>query len=149
MDFADQFKAAWKDAFAVGDALIDAQHKAFFDEINAVARAVDRGEGLEAVLRFYRDFYSALVVHFRDEEAMLARVNFPDLEAHHAEHQALLASVSAVEGLLLTGDEIDHWRYVVKRLFIALVEHLAGTDMRYKAHLARAAALQPATISAL
>lgn len=138
MAFADQFKAAWKDAFAVGDALIDTQHRAFFAEINAVARALDRGEGREAVIVFYRNFYRALVLHFRDEEAMLARVAFPDLDAHHAEHQALLASVSAVEGMLLTGDDEHHWRFVVKRLFIALVEHLAGTDMRYKSHLLHA-----------
>lgn len=140
MDFADQFKAAWKDAFAVGDALIDAQHKAFFAEINDVARALDHEDGCEreAVILFYRRFYRALVLHFRDEEAMLARVAFPDLDSHHAEHQALLASVSAVEGMLLTGEDIHHWRFVVKRLFIALVEHLAGTDMRYKSHLLRA-----------
>ncbi|MGE5518105.1 MAG: bacteriohemerythrin [Bacteroidota bacterium] len=140
MEFADQFKAAWKDAFAVGDALIDEQHKAFFVEINDVARALDQGQGREAVIAFYRNFYSALVLHFRDEEAMLSRVAFPDLDAHHAEHQALLASVSAVEGMLLTGNDVNHWRFVVKRLFLALVEHLAGTDMRYKAHLQRARA---------
>lgn len=138
MVFADQFKAAWKEAFAVGDALIDAQHRAFFAEINAVAQALDRGQGREAVIEFYRSFYRGLVLHFRDEEAMLARVAFPDLDAHHAEHQALLASVSAIEGMLLAGDDLHHWRFVVKRLFIALVEHLAGTDMRYKSHLARA-----------
>lgn len=138
MAFADQFKAAWKDAFAVGDALIDSQHRAFFAEINAVAHALDNGEGREAVIEFYRSFYRGLVLHFRDEEALLARLAFPDLDAHHAEHQALLASVSAVEGMLLAGNDLHHWRFVVKRLFIALVEHLAGTDMRYKSHVLRA-----------
>lgn len=138
MDFADQFKAAWKDAFAVGDTLIDAQHKSFFDEVNAVATALDQGAGRDAVIDFYRAFYSGLVVHFRDEEALLARICYPDLDGHHAEHQALLASVSAVEGMLLTGDELHQWRFVVKRLFIALVEHLVGTDMRYKSYIQRA-----------
>lgn len=138
MAFADQFKAAWKDAFAVGDDLIDSQHRAFFAEINDVAQALDHGQGREAVIAFYRRFYSGLVVHFRDEEAMLARVKFPDLDAHHAEHQALLASVSAVEGMLMTGGDLYHWRFVVNRLFIALAEHLAATDMRYKSHVLRA-----------
>lgn len=138
MDFADQFKAAWKDAFAVGDTLIDAQHKSFFDEVNAVATALDQGAGREAVVDFYRAFYSGLMAHFRDEEALLLRIGYPDLEGHHAEHEALLASVSAVEGMLLTGDELHQWRFVVKRLFIALVEHLVGTDMRYKSYVQRA-----------
>lgn len=137
MVFCEQFKASWKESFIVGDALIDAQHRAFFDEIAAVAEALDRGEGREAVIAFYRTFYAALRIHFRDEEAMLASFAFPDLEEHQAEHQALLASVAAVEGMLLAGDEIDQWRFVVKRLFIALVEHIAGTDMRYKAHVRR------------
>lgn len=137
MEFGDQFQASWKDSFVVGDPLIDAQHRAFFDQITAVAEALDRGEGREAVIAFYRAFYCALRRHFRDEEDMLASLAFPELDEHHAEHQALLASVVAVEGMLLTSDEVDQWRFVVKRLFIALVEHIAGTDMRYKAYLRR------------
>lgn len=138
MEFGDQFKASWKEAFVVGDALIDAQHQAFFHEIAAVAHALDRGGGREAVIAFYRAFYGSLLVHFRDEEAMLARLCFHGLEEHRAEHQALLASVSAVEAMLLTSDDLEQWRFIVKRLFIALVEHLAGTDMRYKSHVLRA-----------
>lgn len=137
MEFGEQFKAAWKDAFAVGDALIDTQHKAFFAEINAVAHALDQGRGREAVISFYRSFYGGLLTHFRDEEALLGRVGFADLEAHHAEHQALLASVAAVEGMLLTSEDVHQLRFIVKHLFIALVEHLAGTDMRYKSHVLR------------
>lgn len=137
MPFGDQFHFSWKETFAVGDALIDTQHKAFFSEIAEVAQALDNGEGREAVIAFYRSFYAGLLLHFRDEEAMLARLCFHGLEEHRAEHQALLASVSAVEGMLLTSEEPDQWRFIVKRLFIALVEHLVGTDMRYKSHVLR------------
>ena len=138
MPFGDQFRASWKEHFVIGDPLIDGQHRAFFDEVAAVAGALDCGGGREEVIGFYRAFYGGLLVHFRDEEAMLARVGFPDLEEHRAEHQALLASVSAVEGMLLTADELDQWRFIVKRLSVALVEHLAGTDMRYKRFLREA-----------
>ena len=137
MEFGEQFKACWKEAFTVGDPLIDGQHKAFFRDIAAVAEALDLGAGREAVIAFYQAFYAALLVHFRDEEAMLARLAFHGLEEHRAEHQALLASVSAVEGMLLTSDDLDQWRFIVKHLFVALVEHLAGTDMRYKSHVLR------------
>ena len=135
MPFGDQFRASWKERFAIGDPLIDGQHRAFFDEAAAVARALDAGGGRDEVIGFYRVFYASLRVHFRDEEAMLARIGFPDLEEHRAEYQALLASVSAVEGMLLTADDLEQWRFIVKRLSVALVEHLAGTDMRYKRFL--------------
>jgi len=143
MEFGDQFKACWKESFAVGDPLIDGQHKAFFREIAAVADALDHGAGREEVIAFYRSFYAGLKSHFRDEEAVLARIDFPELEEHRAEHEALLASVSAVEGMLLTSQDIEHWRFIVKRLFVALVEHLAGADMRFKPYLMRAQAATP------
>lgn len=137
----DDLNVSWKESFSVGDRLIDAQHRAFFDEVNDVARALDDGNPREAVIQFYRTFYANLVRHFADEEALMARINFPGLENHCAEHEALLAGVSAVEGLLLTSQSVDQFRFVVKRLFIALVEHLLSEDMRYKTHVLRAQGL--------
>lgn len=133
-----QFNAVWNDAFAVGDAVIDAQHQAFFLQIDTVSRALDHGQGWETVMTFYRTFCSTLVRHFRDEEVMLERIAFPDLDNHRAEHTALLASVAEVEEMLLGGENAQHWRRAVKHLFIALVEHLAASDMRYKSHVQRA-----------
>ncbi|MGE5548316.1 MAG: bacteriohemerythrin [Solirubrobacterales bacterium] len=133
-------KVQWRSGLAVGDPLIDAQHQAFFDEVNAIADALAEGAGREAVLGFYRKFLAGLAQHFRDEEALLARVGFPDIDNHHAEHEALLAAVTAIEGLLVTSQSPHELHYIVKRLFGALIEHLACEDMRYKAHLRRAQA---------
>lgn len=141
MGIGDDLKVTWKEGFCVGDKLIDDQHHAFFDEVNQVAAQLDGNSPREAVLQFYRNFYSSLVQHFRDEEAMLVRIDYVDLENHQAEHEALLASVSAFEGMLLTCDGIHELRFVVKRLFVALVEHLVTEDMRYKTYVLRAQGL--------
>jgi hemerythrin len=129
------FIATWKPAYAVGEPLIDAQHQSFFDEVNAVVRALDDGWGRDLVIEFYRRFYAALVIHFRDEEAVLSRLGYDGLVTHRREHEALLSTVASVEGLLLTGSDSDQLRLLVKTLFTALVDHLTGTDMRYKAFL--------------
>ncbi|MCR6633174.1 MAG: hemerythrin domain-containing protein [Magnetospirillum sp.] len=140
MSFDDDFRACWNDAFLVGDAHIDAQHRAFFDEVNAVSTVLEQGSGREAVIDFYRAFTAALITHFRDEEAMLERLGYAGLERHRGEHEALLSAVASVEGLLLTGNDLHHWRLVVRRLFAALVDHLAGSDMRYKSLVLRSRA---------
>jgi len=141
MGVGDDLKVSWKDGFSVGDDLIDSQHRAFFDEVNEAADQLDGDEPREAVIRFYRRFSSSLIQHFRDEEALLARIQYADLDNHKAEHEALLAAVSAFEGLLLTGETAHELRFVIKRLFVALVEHLVTEDMRYKTFVLRAKGL--------
>ena len=141
MGVGDDLKVSWKDGFSVGDELIDSQHRAFFDDVNFVAAQLDGDNPRDAVIAFYRKFFRSLVQHFRDEEAMLARIDYSDLDNHKAEHEALLAAVSAFEGLLLTGDSLHELRFVIKRLFVALVEHLVTEDMRYKTWVLRAQGL--------
>lgn len=122
---------SWKDSFAVGDPLIDGQHREFFDVINAMAAALDHERAREAVTGHYRAFVSHLVQHFRDEEVLMERIGYPDLDNHNAEHDALLASVAAIEDLVLSGER-GELRHAIKRLFAALVEHLVTEDLRYR-----------------
>jgi len=125
----------WRDCFSVGDPLIDQQHQQFFSEVERVLAAIDQGAGVEALAVFYRDFRQALVAHFRDEEAMLERVNFPGLTEHQAEHQALLAGIGEIsDGLTAGRAPLDMGR-AVQTAFMSLVEHVIGVDMRFKSYL--------------
>jgi hemerythrin len=125
---------AWKDGFAIGDPLIDTQHQEFFSIINAMAAALEGEHARETVMGHYHIFVAHLVQHFRDEEALMERVGFTDLDTHNAEHAALLASVSAMEDQVAAGEPLD-LRLAIKRLFIALVEHLVTEDIHLKHHL--------------
>jgi len=125
----------WRDSFSVGDPHIDDQHRQFFADVEAVLDAIERGAGMEALIAFYRDFHRALTGHFHDEEALLERTNFAGLAEHQAEHRALLDSVGEIEaGLAVGRAPIDMGRSV-HHVFMALVEHLVGVDMQFKAHL--------------
>ena len=125
----------WTDSLAVGDALIDAQHRAFFDEVNAVVAALAQGAARVEVLRFHRAFITALARHFRDEELLLARINYPDLDHHQAEHRALMASVSALAEILGGAESHGELLMVVRNTVTALVEHMALEDMRYRRYV--------------
>lgn len=74
-------KMEWKPSFSVGDTKMDRQHMELVKLINQLAGndKVDVREVLER-LRGYVN------VHFRDEEAMLTRVGFPDLDKQKSEH---------------------------------------------------------------
>lgn len=139
MSLGGDLMVTWKDSFAIGDPLIDGQHQEFFDVINAMAAALDHERPRDAVVGHYRAFLSHLVQHFRDEEVLMERIGFPDLDAHNAEHDALLAAVSAIEDLVAGGEPME-LRYAIKRLFAALVEHLVTEDMRFRRYMPTLAA---------
>lgn len=137
----DGLRVQWRESFSVGDDLIDAQHRQFFAEIRRIAAAIEGGAGRDAVAAFFRAFVTGLERHFRDEEDLLARVRFPDLDNHKVEHQALLSAVKAVEDLVVASRSMEELHFIVKRLFSALVEHLVSEDMRYKSHVLAAKGL--------
>jgi hemerythrin len=130
-------RIAWRDSFAVGEPLIDGQHRAFFSDLDQVVDAVEGGASRDEVLGAFRRFLSALSQHFRDEEALLARYAYPELRGHSDEHTALLASVTAIESLLMASNSPVELNYVIRTLFASLVEHLVSEDMRYKSWLHR------------
>ncbi|MBR9973028.1 bacteriohemerythrin [Magnetospirillum sulfuroxidans] len=130
----------WNDALIVGNVLIDTQHRAFFDEVNAVVDALARGAPHSVVQRFHRNFVIALVRHFRDEELLLARVNYPDLEHHQAEHRALMASVTALAESLGLAESFSELMVVVRNTITTLIEHMALEDMRYRRYVSAAQA---------
>ncbi|MCA1909128.1 MAG: hemerythrin domain-containing protein [Magnetospirillum sp.] len=125
----------WTPALAVGDELIDSQHRAFFDEVNAVVSALHDGAPRQRVQRFLSDFIIALARHFRDEELLLVRVNYPDYDHHQAEHRALMASVSALSEILAEADTHVELLQVIRNTVTALVEHMALEDMRYRRYV--------------
>lgn len=128
-------RVIWRDSFLVGDEMIDAQHRAFFDETSQVLAALERGEGKEAVIAFYRGFVTSLAVHFADEEALLERTGYPQVDHHRAEHAALLRAVTAVEAMLVTGSSLHHLRLIIRQVFASLIDHLLSEDMRFKSHI--------------
>lgn len=125
----------WTQALSVGDDLIDGQHRAFFDEVNAVVSALESGAPRQQVQRFHSDFIIGLARHFRDEELLLARVNYPDYDHHQAEHRALMASVTALAEILAHADSHSELLMVVRNTVTALIEHMALEDMRYRRYV--------------
>jgi hemerythrin len=127
----------WKADLEVGDALIDAQHRAFLTDLEKVMAAIQGGAERNVVLRFYTRFLADLTRHFHDEEEMLARVDFPDLDGHADDHRQLLSSVTAIESLLVASTGATDMHLVIRSLLAGLVDHLVAGDTRYKAWLKR------------
>ncbi|WP_448191372.1 bacteriohemerythrin [Azospirillum sp. sgz301742] len=86
----------WSAAYAIGHHEIDEQHQQLFELYNQALRALrEHPEDLTpgAVLQALLDYTG---YHFTTEQAVMAASHYPGRHEHGREHQALLATVSAL-----------------------------------------------------
>jgi hemerythrin-like metal-binding protein len=117
---------AWKDAYSVGNALLDSQHKQLIELVNDVNGDADLGEVLDG-LRRYGD------AHFRAEESLLEAARYPDLEQHRKHHEAFRAWLAEVIAARRSGgDAAVARRDVHHYLSIWLANHLLVADKAFE-----------------
>jgi hemerythrin len=92
----------WKDTYAVGNAVIDGQHKELFrmsDELVETIRrqGPDSPAACAQAVAFLKDY---VVKHFADEEALQASLGYAGLEAHKVLHRNFVSTVLEYEKIL-------------------------------------------------
>ena len=118
-------RMVWKDAYSVGNEVLDSQHKELIELVNEVNGDADLAEVLEG-LRHYRE------VHFRTEEDLLQAADYPDLEEHRKFHDAFRSWLDGVMAAHRTGHDDDAVRWNVHHyLCVWLANHLLVHDKAF------------------
>jgi len=89
----------WKDAYKIGDAEIDAQHEELFVRINKFLLANDRVSQTVSAMSLYQ--YTR--EHFKHEEDLMRRVNFPNIAPHVEQHNDLISRLNDVSLAIANG----------------------------------------------
>ena len=124
----------WTDAYSVGVARVDEQHKRLIDMLNRLAEAAAPSTKSEIVGDILSDMTQYAIEHFRAEEELLERHGYKALESHHEEHRlfrrktvtfctAVIGGVEEVSDEML--DFLHDW----------LQHHILKIDMAYKPFL--------------
>ena len=82
----DRIRIVWDPNLEIGDPEIDGQHRELFhriDKLLAASREKRSREEVGQTLTFLGDY---VVQHFAAEERMMVEADYPELEAHRAEH---------------------------------------------------------------
>jgi hemerythrin-like metal-binding protein len=125
-------KIVWDEAYSVGVAAMDDQHRKLVGMINQLANC--RAEqGVGASGNFHgtlSTIFNDTQVHFKTEEDYLQRIGYPQLAEHQMEHNALFRqmvtfSMATAEGVQ---DEAAVHRYLNDWWLLHLVE----SDMQYR-----------------
>lgn len=128
---------SWDTAYLLGIPEIDRQHEKIFDIYDQIVNMSDlqekyQDDEMKNILHELEDY---LKIHFKSEEALLHKANYPNIEEHIIEHEMFIKKVDefvlgyqANSPILLNNmlDFLKKW----------LVSHIMVTDYVYKDHLA-------------
>ena len=122
---------AWQQSYSVGVPSIDEQHKKLVALLNELFESMKAGHGNEVLEKVLNELAQYVGTHFKTEEAMMEKANYPELAEHKAKHQAMTSRVLDLQRQVRDGSAKVTLE-VSSFLKGWLQKHILETDMRYK-----------------
>lgn len=122
---------AWSDAYAVGNAMLDSDHRILINLLNQLQDATETGQSRAVVGTVVNVLVEYTEHHFRREEAVMEAAGYPGLEAHRAAHRALEERARDIRDRWNAGDRSVLDEEVMTFLKKWLTEHILGADKAY------------------
>ena len=125
----------WNDSYSVNVRAIDQQHKALFSLITELHDAMLASKASQVMGKILNGLVNYTKTHFRDEEMMLAKVKYPELNRHKAIHDGFIAKASEFQTKLKAGNlalSIETLHF----LGDWIKNHILVMDKNYSAYLA-------------
>jgi hemerythrin len=136
----------WKDAYAVGNELIDSQHKELFRMADDLAAAMSR-EGPDsraACARSVGFLKNYVVKHFADEEELQASLRYEGLPGHKILHRDFVSTVLQHEKKLIESNfNRKTMQQFAGTLIGWLIYHVVGEDGKITGAAAQASPPAP------
>ncbi len=131
----DFFK--WSADYSVNITSLDDQHQELISILNRLFVAVSKLEGGQAIAGTLDSLASYTAKHFALEESLMQQANYPDFDAHRAEHQRLLAQLDQFRKKHLLEDKPIYFE-MLGFLKVWLKDHIQCVDRKYYPAMQRA-----------
>lgn len=124
----------WSQDYETGLEMIDFQHKKLVSFLNDLHHAIEtEGETSLLVEITLGELIKYTGYHFRDEEEMLLKANYPDFEAHQQKH------IKLKERVMTFKERYDNKETIGAELLAFLkewlVNHIQHSDFEYLNHI--------------
>ncbi len=127
-----EWEIAWSNFLSVGVAEMDDEHRQFIARVNDLNKAIVEIEDKATVARAMDLMLIEAGRHFKHEEQLLARWNYPEAAAHAAKHAELTAQFDRAMKEFAGTDISFVWALKGLHIKQLLVGHLLNEDMKYR-----------------
>lgn len=126
----------WNEKLEIGIQEIDTQHKELFKIMNNLIEACNSGKGKEVVgntLRFLKNY---CIEHFKTEEKLMEKHNYPDLEKHKLQHYVFTQNIDKIYKDFEKDGPRVHIVILVNQLVVNwFINHIKKIDVLYGKHI--------------
>lgn len=127
---------AFTDAFKTGIQSVDDQHQRLFDiirETNDLIHEELLHDKYDEIMRLLTQLREYTEFHFHDEEALMERIHYPELEAQMRAHTAFVERLVEIDLSDLDNMDDNQQDYLINLvdfLLSWLSNHILGSDMK-------------------
>jgi hemerythrin len=126
----------WFEVLETGIPEIDTDHHELIADYNHLAALMEDGQPWSAVVVAARSLVERVAAHFRSEEAILKRIDFPRRSQHVEQHRRIEAELAKLVAHLETvNGALPERRAAVNSARTTLLEVLFRHDLDFKSHL--------------
>ncbi len=104
------------------------------DLVNQLHDSIKTGQKDKVLNGIYNELIGYTITHFRDEEALMRKAGYADLEDHIDIHRSLVERVKKLQKEYFDGNP-NAWNETLEFLRNWLLKHIAGTDKKYTKEL--------------
>jgi len=124
----------WKDEYSVGVKVLDQDHQKLLHLLNQFNTAYDYAMSEQFERQTLKELTDYTQYHFTREEQLMEDNEYPDLEAHKAQHKIMIEEITRLEKKY---HELGHDAFEEVSQFLTnwLIKHINGTDKQYTQHL--------------
>ncbi|MCY3413394.1 MAG: hemerythrin family protein [Candidatus Heimdallarchaeota archaeon] len=121
----------WSSRLETGIENIDAQHKGLVDTLNDLMKKTKEGTGKDEIEKMLDYLAEYTEKHFRDEEAIMEKYNYPQIDHHKTLHRQFEDEVTElIKDYVFSGGGADLLVKLNSRTMKWLIDHIMGIDQQ-------------------
>ena len=128
--------SSWNDSLLTGVKLIDDQHRDLVARMDHMMDACRQGKGYEEIGDTLKFAVSYVQRHFKDEEGLQAKYEYPGRDEHKTLHAGFVTDViDLLQEYKKTGPSTELTAKINKTLITWLVTHIHTEDQKVGRHI--------------
>lgn len=127
---------AWRETYNIGVGEVDQQHQELVVKLNEFLDACIQQKGKEQIVQTLTFLKEYTVEHFRSEEEIMLKYNFPEYQEHKKDHDDFVATVIELEkSIVAQGATVLSTLKLNRTLTDWLLTHISKSDMKIGQYL--------------
>jgi len=124
----------WTKDFVTGIEEVDRQHRKLVNLTNELYESIRKKEVEEVIDSILKELFNYARYHFKTEERLMEKYDYPEFEFHKKEHDKFKEKVKEFLKKRSSLKELEKEKFtieIMKFLKDWLIKHMLGTDRRY------------------